>query len=301
MAAGRRQRVAVLLVLALGLGLFLLVLLNYLLGLNALLFVSDTLGFSPTRFESSFDDGKIRCRLCQHDGWAVRNNSNNPDAIRVVGDGFPHRDGDYSLRIHAKKDEPWNPNPKLELSASAQPFFEIATEYWVGWSIYLPDDGEYEFDSAYQEVMLQIHGLNDSCDPGGVGPPHALRPIDGRWRWDVRWDPNECMGPEPAGQEIIDMGPQERGRWTDFVARFVFSSGDDGTTQVWRDGTLVVDRVGMPNHYNNEKGPYMKLGFYKAGWLNNPTDVDTRTLYVDAIRVFEGPDGYSFVDPAQDA
>jgi hypothetical protein len=299
---GRRRRVAlVLLATAFALGILLLVALNVVLGLNAVTFVADTVGLTPTRFVSSFEDGEFKCRLCQTDGWAVRNNSTDTDAIRIVGSDHPQRDGDYSLLIHAEKDDAWDPNPKLELSASAQPFFEIGTEYWMGWSVYLPDDGGYEFDSQYQEVLLQIHGWNDACDPGGVGPPHALRPIDGRWRWDVRWDPNECMGPEPAGQEIIDMGPQERGKWTDFVVRFVFSSDDTGITQVWRDEELVVDRVGMPNHYNNEKGPYMKLGFYKAGWLNNPTDVTTRTLYVDAIRVYEGSDGYAAVDPAQGA
>ena len=107
------------------------------------------------------------------------------------------------------------------------------------------------------------------------------------------------MGSEPAGQDMIDIGPQELGVWTDFVIRFLFSHEDDGITQVWRDGELVVDRVGMPNHYNNERGPYLKVGFYKAGWLNNKTDVSTRTVYFDAIRVYEGTDGFDIVDPAQ--
>lgn len=294
-----RVRLVRILLASAALGVVFIAVLQFRYGLNVITWIGDSVGVIPTRFESSFETGEIRFRLSQEDGWAVRNNSGQPDAIGVVGGGFPHRDGTHSVRIHADIDDPWDPNPKVELSASAQPFFELDTEYWVGWSIYLPDDGGYEFDSSYQEVMLQIHGSNDDCDPGGVGPPHALRPLDGRWRWDVRWDPSRCMGPEPAGKELIDIGPQERGRWTDFVARFVFSSDDDGVTQVWRDGELVVDRVAMPNHYNNAKGPYLKLGFYKAGWLNNPTDVATRTLFVDAIAVFEGENGYSEVDPGR--
>ena len=109
------------------------------------------------------------------------------------------------------------------------------------------------------------------------------------------------MGSEPAGQLILDIGPQERGRWTDFVARFVFSHEDDGITQVWRDGTLVVDRVGMPNHYNNARGPYIKFGFYKSGWLERESMVTTRTIYYDAIRVYEGSNGYSKVAPGSHA
>jgi len=249
----------------------------------------------PTMFESSFESGEITCRRCNPDGWAIQDWSGQPDAM-VVSDEFPVRDGKYSLRVRGNYDDPWDPKPRVELSAHPHNFFEMHTEYWVGMSIYLPDDGGYEFDSQ-ADVLMQVHGLNDDCDAGGMGPMAAIRPQDGRWRWDVRWDPAACMGSTPAGQDMIDMGPQERGRWTDFVIRFVFSHEDDGITQVWLDGKLVVDRVGMPNHYNNERGPYLKIGFYKAGWLNNKTDVTTRTVYFDAIRVYEGSDGYDIVNP----
>jgi hypothetical protein len=253
-------------------------------------------GLRPVRFESSFESGDISCRWCNPDGWRIADLSGQPDAM-VVGKDFPVRDGNYSLRVQANYDDPWDPKPRVELSSHAQSFFKKNTEYWLGLSIYLPDDGSYEFDSQYMEVLLQIHGLNDSCDASGMGPMGAIRPIDGRWRWDVRWDPEKCMDSTPAGREVIDMGPQERGRWTDFVARFVFSHEDDGITQVWRDGVLVVDRVGMPNHYNNTRGPHLKIGFYKAGWLNNDTDVSTRTIYFDAVRVYEGTEGYDIVNP----
>jgi len=249
----------------------------------------------PTRFESSFETGSVRCRWCNPDGWRIQNTGGQSDAV-VVGKEFPQRDGLYSLRIHADKEDPWDPKPRVELSGHAQPFFEVKTEYWVGWSIYLPDDGGYEFDSR-PDVFFQIHGLNDDCDAGGMGPPHALRPKDGRWRWDLKWDPDQCMGSTAAGRIMIDIGPQERGKWTDFVARFVFSHENDGITQVWRDGVLVVDRVGMPNHYNNARGPYMKFGFYNAGWLKHNSNVTTRTIYFDAVTVYEGTDGYSYVDP----
>ncbi len=261
----------------------------------ALLFSSKKPAIGPTRFESSFESGDVRCRWCNPDGWRIADLSGQSDAI-VVGQDFPVRDGSYSLRIQANYDDPWDPKPRVELSSHAQSFFKKNTEYWVGLSIFLPDDGSYEFDSQ-MEILLQVHGLNDDCDAGGMGPMAAIRPKDGRWRWDVRWDPAECMGSTPAGQTMIDIGPQELGKWTDFVARFVFSHEDDGVTQVWRDGVLVVDRVGMPNHYNNARGPYLKIGFYKAGWLNNNTDVTTRTVYYDAVRVFEGADGFDFVNP----
>lgn len=264
--------------------------------LDAVSFATDTFGWSDTRFEGSFESGKVHCRWCNPDGWVVQNRVDHPDSM-VVGRDFPQRDGEYSLGIRAERDWPWNLKPRIEISSHDHTFFEKNTEYWIAWSIYLPDDGSYEFDSQMPEVLLQVHGDNDGCDEGGMGPPHALRPLNGRWRWDVRWDPERCMSSTPLGREVIDMGPQELGRWTDFVARFVFSHGDDGVTQVWRDGELLVDRVDMPNHYNNAKGPYVKLGFYKADWVEGPTDVESRTLYIDAIRVYEGPDGFDEVHP----
>lgn len=258
--------------------------------------VENVITTRPIRFESSFESGGIRCWWCKTDGWWIRNHSGQKDAM-VVGKEFPVRDGEYSLRVHAEKDYAWDPKPQLELSGHRQPFFETNTEYWMGMSIYLPDDGGYEFAPGH-DVLLQVHGDNDECDTGGMGPPHALRPADGRWRWDVKWDPNECMGNVAMGREIIDIGPQERGRWTDFVIRWVFSHEDDGITQVWRDGELVVDRVGMPNNYNNAKGPFLKVGFYSAGWLKRDPEITIRTIYFDSISVYEGTDGYEIVDPA---
>jgi len=103
----------------------------------------------------------------------------------------------------------------------------------------------------------------------------------------------------PDGQEVIDMGPQERGAWTDFVIRVRFSWGNDGYLQVWRNGQLVVSRLGQPNYYNNPEGPFLKIGFYKSQWLSQPSIVTTRTIYYDALRVFEGTNGYAIVAPGQ--
>lgn len=43
--------------------------------------------------------------------------------------------------------------------------------------------------------------------------------------------------------------------------RIRWSYGDDGITQIWRDGDLIVDRIG-PNTYNDLRGVYLKLGSY---------------------------------------
>ena len=248
-------------------------------------------------FTSGFETGKIQCGSCNPDGWGVRNDSGVSNA-ESVGTSYPLRAGNYSLRIRANKSDPWRDAPRVELEGHNQSFFEKNVEYWVGWSIYLPADGSYEFDSQQNEILTQFRHRDDSCDASSLSPPNALRPQGGRWRWDVRWDADACMSSTtPDGQVIVDMGPQERGRWTDFVARFVFSHDSRGVLQVWRDGTMVVDRVGQPNYYNNPSGPYMKIGFYKAHWLDQASNVTTRALYYDAVKVYRGTGGYAYVAP----
>lgn len=248
--------------------------------------------------DSGFESGGIRCRDCGRDGWVVQSTSGRADAV-VVGEEFPIRQGGHALRVRASRDDRWDPadpHPRLELSGHAHEFFEQHREYWVGASVFLPDDGSYEFDSQ-PDTLLQIHGLADDCDAGRRPPPGALKGEGGRWVWHVRWEPERCGERAPVGSELVDMGAQERGRWTDFVMRFVFSHEADGITQIWRDGELVVDRVGTANHYDNDRGPYLKIGFYKPRWLVDPTDVTRRTAYYDAVRVYEGIDGYDRVDP----
>jgi hypothetical protein len=248
-------------------------------------------------YTSNFETGAIQCASCNPDGWNIR--AYATDAT-LVGTGFPVREGTHSVRVHADKDDPWNGNsPRAELEGYKQPFFNIGPEYWIGFSIYLPDDGSYEYDTQ-MEILSQIRHRDDPCDASGISPSNALRPSGGRWRWDVRWDADPCMGSNtPDGQEVIDMGPQERGRWTDFLIRVRFSWGNDGMLQVWKDGEFVVDRLGKPNYYNNPEGPYLKIGFYKSQWLTQTSIVTTRTVYYDALRVYEGTNGYAIVAPGQ--
>lgn len=48
-------------------GVLALVLANVLFHLNPFTWIADTLGVAPTRFESSFETGKIQCRVCTVD------------------------------------------------------------------------------------------------------------------------------------------------------------------------------------------------------------------------------------------
>ena len=69
------------------------------------------------------------------------------------------------------------------------------------------------------------------------------------------------------------------------MVHVLWSYGEDGVLQIWKDGELLVDRDG-PNAFNDAEGPYFKMGIYK-GWSNPDTvgDVDSRLLYHDELRI----------------
>lgn len=258
--------------------------------------ISPTSSNIQPMYQSNFESGTVGTCSLGTDCWSgIRVDSNNPGGDEHLvytypGLNIPPREGSHGLRIHADQAEG---TTRVELEGYNLPFFDLKTEYWVGWSIYLPADGGYDFDSQ-NEILTQFRHRNDSsCAASGVSPPNSLRPLGGRWNWDVRGH----GGCDSNTVEIIDMGPQVRGKWTDFVARFYFSSTNDGIVQVWVDGTLMVDRINQVNYFRNSRGPYMKIGFYKSKWLSSASSVTTRTLYYDAVKVFQGSNGYTVVTP----
>jgi len=118
---------------------------------------------------------------------------------------------------------------------------------------------------------------------------------------DVRWDATNC---NHDGQKIyeVELGPQIRGVWTNFVERLYFSADGDGIIQIWKweDGNSIpqspqLTRIG-PNYYHNSVGPYFKMGLYKSSWAST-SDVTNRTVYYDSLKVFRGSNGFDFVKP----
>jgi hypothetical protein len=249
-------------------------------------------------FTSPFETGDIQCGECNPDGWNIRIDNGPSSAVQVFSRSnlpITPRGGNYSLRIHAEKTSSQT-TTRAELEGWKHTFFELGKEYWVGYSIFLPSDGGYDFDYKQNEILNQYRHRDDaSCAAVGISPPDALRAQNGRWQWDIRCNDTTCAC-NGTTRTTIDLGAQQTGKWTDFVIRFTFSSGSDGVLQVWKDGNKVLDRVNKPNYYPNSMGPYIKFGVYKWAWENS-SDVNVRTVYFDSIKVYEGTNGYNNVSP----
>jgi hypothetical protein len=186
---------------------------------------------------------------------------------------------------------------RTELSG---PRAEIGKEYWYGFSIFLPE--EYVPDRVW-EIVAQWHSAPD-VDIGEKwrNPVMALFTTGGRWSWVNRWDAKrntfQSGKREYGGTREYDLGPYQKGVWTDWVVHVLWSYKADGFLQVWRDGRKVVDQKG-PNAFNDAHGPFFKMGLYK-GWggaRQRDGGVDSRVIYHDEFRMGGAEATYEDVAP----
>ena len=180
------------------------------------------------------------------------------------------------------------------------PGTEVGREYWYGFSIFLPE--EYTPDRIW-EIVAQWHGVPD-FDAGEKyrNPVMALSTTSGHWGWVTRWDAKrntfESGQRQYGGTNNYDLGPCEKDTWTDWVVHVKWSYGPDGILQVWKNGKKVIDADG-PNAFNDERGPYFKMGLYK-GWRDPERRNDAvgkRVLYHDEFRMGTAEASYDDVAP----
>ena len=198
----------------------------------------------------------------------------------------PTREGRYAAKFTLHKDDPdVAKSRRAELRLNAVP---TKSEYWYGFSNYLPDD--FVKDRSY-EIVSQWHARPDSdLGESWRSPQLTLAVYGDKWRVSNRWDPKKVTqnnNPRPeGGAEGWWVGKIEKEKWTDWVFHVKWSYQSDGLIEVWKDGKLVVRKTG-PNTYNDEVGPFQKLGIYKPDWKERPHKSKTtkRVLYYDNVRM----------------
>jgi len=176
----------------------------------------------------------------------------------------------------------------------------VGNEYWYGFSIFLPEP--FEVNSAWESVA-NWHGRPDfdiGEDFHGQGAPLTLYTAhpqtDPGWTLNIRWDskPNSTPGgvPDIEGSNYYGFGPYETGVWTDWVFHVKWSYESDGFLQIWKNHVKVLNRNG-PNCYNDEYGPYFKMGVYRAGRSAGAP----RTIYHDEFKMADANSTYEDVAP----
>ena len=140
-------------------------------------------------------------------------------------------------------------------------------ERWYRFSVYVEELGEAGIpkDLGDNTIVAQWHSSPDRLPrkEAGRGPPLALRIFDGEWGITYGWDSDLTSDPRYLANNWQWVGPVEIGRWIDWSFRVIWSHDldSDGVTEVWKDGDVVMQRVG-PNTFNDIRGVYLKLGLY---------------------------------------
>lgn len=191
----------------------------------------------------------------------------------------PVRAGNHAARFEIRQGDPTEAGGhRAELRLDNA---QTGGEYWYGFSVYLPADWNYTGgDDPYDWLILaQWHGQPDSGEDWR-SPPLDLRINQDTWLVKCRHDAAKITTSNPESTILWEAdGTQDAGRWTDWVFHVKWSYAADGFVQVWKNGVQVLDHSG-PCAFNDDEGPYFKMGMYLS-----PDQDRSRTVFHDEVRV----------------
>ena len=185
-----------------------------------------------------------------------------------------------------------DPDKREELSLDRVP---SNSEITYSFRIFLPDT--YVADPV-PEIVAQWHAFPDfhlGETWSRTGPVLTLATVDGEWRVGNKWDSRQIIresdkqrGLTAEGSKSYELGDYQTGVWTDWTFHVRWSHEADGLIEVWQNDNLVLRQTG-PNTYNDESGPYLKVGLYNKKWQD--TTLTQRELYYDDLKVLSIEEG----------
>jgi hypothetical protein len=229
-------------------------------------------GSGKTYFEDDFSSGYSK-------KWN-KESANSSHSIQTT----KAPDGSDAIRFELRRTDP---NVALgKRSELALDSVAAGSEQWYGFRVMLPQG--WDRDPGSYEVIGQWHEIPDwNLGEGWRSPPLGIYVRDGQWRVNNKWDSKpKTEGNTPEGKATLWTGAYETGEWANWVFHVKWSHKSD------------VDKKG-PNTYNDQVGPYFKIGVYKPDWKENPraSNTDKRVVYFDQVRIGENNAGYGAVAP----
>lgn len=172
------------------------------------------------------------------------------------------------------------------------------SEAWYGFSQYIPNnwvDDKDSFEIVAQWGAPPDKNLGETNSRGG--PPLAFYFEDGVVKLLRRWDANPVTTPKSnVGSESINLGPYQKGVWTDYVVHIKWTHKPDGFIQVYKNGKLVVDKKNVPTNRNDKAGVLGPgIGIYKPQGFTR--SVKERVIVYDEVRIGGPNSSYQDVSP----
>lgn len=252
--------------------------------------------------EIDFEDGRVGSA---GDHPFLNSSGNNPEIVTAQS-GVSPRSGKYMMRTYLNR-ETSKTNYRTE--ARLQQDFDKGKEYWLGVSIFLPQNWSLNYGTNWtsQGIVFQFHDRAYLDASWRTLLPFVVEHTKDGWQIRNNLLPskeiNKARG--PGNLEYFSVtAPYKLGQWNDFVVNVQFSgdqSRDDtnGFIKVWVNGKQVLNHTGQNYYGEQTEGPFFKFGLYHAGWKQRDLWVgpSSRLLYHDELLVGGANSSYAEVSP----
>lgn len=238
---------------------------------------------------------------------------------QLVGNQAPVFEGNQSLSVFVDKDSsPRGPSSGVLLRPNqyGKQFteFEYGKDYWIGFAVYLNDDYQmplyndllFQLESRpdthrgeghHSPITFSVSGENENRKRG-INEPHWVISINGDDRHVL---PNTGVSYQTSTSAALSPVAGDTGRWVSWVFHFKHTYDADGFMDIWKDGVQVYSNNGIHTSFNDDRGPFVKMGSTKWSWRsihNYPTiQPAKRQSYLDALRIAQGADRFNDVAP----
>ena len=235
-------------------------------------------------FESTFDSANSINK------WYERN------LLRPASGDVAHdivRAGSGSFKVYLNRKTDTTKGPRAELGDNP---FQVQSESWYGFSNFFPSN--YVSEPA-TEIINQWQSLPDfSLGETWRSPSLSLQIKSDRFKIAIAWCAATVNTVENTKSTYLDIGPVSHNQWNDWVFHVKWSY-NSGTIQIWKNDSLLLERLNQPIGYNDVYFPYFKAGIYKWEWhlLNTVSTTNERSYYFDEIRIGNKAATYNDVRP----
>ncbi len=215
-------------------------------------------------------------------------------------------DGRYSLKFTLnREDEFYRDNGQLRKTANKRAeigtidnvdslLYKYGSEYWYSFKVYIPetwiDEENIEEETRQnRDIVSQWHWKKEDTDESGK-PALAIAVNGDKWTVINSYQTDNTLDKASEISSSYFAGKVQKGTWVTWVVNALWSNEENiGFIKIWKDEILIANLKG--SNCNKDRNIIYKFGLYKPRWTSRKTNVSTREIYFDDIKISQEPFG----------